>query len=114
MTPTLFDHGLAPVPVAVLDVHESIEASFEAFHEANPWVYRALVELARDMHDRGRGRVGMKMLFEVLRWQHALATVDPSSEFKLNNNYHSRYARLIMDNEPDLAGLFETRKLTAA
>jgi hypothetical protein len=32
-------------------------------------------------------------------------------DFKLNNNYHSRYARLIMEREPGLDGFFETRGL---
>jgi hypothetical protein len=110
--PTLFDHGLVPTVVAVPGTG-SIEGNFLAFHEANPWVYRALVRLARDLHRRGRKRIGIGMLFEVLRWQHSLATVDQASDFKLNNNYRSRYARLIMDREADLAGIFETRRLTS-
>jgi hypothetical protein len=110
--PSLFDHGLAPTPVAV-PASDSIDAAFDAFHTANPWVYKALVSLALDMHVRGRQRVGIGMLFEVLRWQHALATVDDASEFKLNNNYRSRYARLIMATVPALDGIFETRKLTS-
>lgn len=110
--PTLFEHGLAPVPISTVQ-HGTIEESFQAFHSANSWVYAALVRLARDMHRRGRRRIGIGMLFEVLRWQHSLATVDASSDFKLNNNYRSRYARLIMDSESDLAGIFETRRLTS-
>jgi hypothetical protein len=50
----------------------------------------------------------------VLRWEWQGATTDPNAEWKLNNNYRSRFARLIMDNEPDLAGVFETRELKAA
>lgn len=87
---------------------------FEDFHRHNPWVYHALVALARGLQQRGHRRVGIKMLFEVLRWQYAMSTVDPSSEFKLNNNYHSRYARLILAQEPDLADIFELRELKAA
>ena len=110
--PTLFEHGLAPEPVPQPPT-DSIDAAFVAFHETNPWVYSALVRLARDMQQRGRDRIGIGMLFEVLRWQHALATVDQSSDFKLNNNYRSRYARLIMDTEPDLEGVFQLRQLTS-
>lgn len=33
------------------------------------------------------------------------------AEFTINNSFRSRYARLIMANEPDLVGLFETRQL---
>jgi DNA-directed RNA polymerase specialized sigma24 family protein len=111
--PSLFDHGMAPVPVAVPS-SDSIEASFQAFHQANPWVYRALVQLARDLRSRGRRRIGIGMLFEVLRWQWQTSTFDVHSDFKLNNNYRSRYARMIMENEPELADAFEVRRLTSA
>lgn len=109
---TLFDDGLVPVFVPFVPT-TSIEADFEAFHAANPWVYTALVRLARDLVERGHRRIGIGMLFEVLRWQWAMSTVDEASEFKLNNSYRSRYVRRIMANCPDLDGVFETRTLTA-
>lgn len=84
---------------------------FENFHAANPHVYTALVALARRLKNRGHQRIGMGMLFEVLRWQWMMGTDDPHSEYRLNNNYRSRYARLIMQQEPDLADVFETRRL---
>lgn len=87
----------------------TIEQAFCAFHAANPHVYRELVALARDATSRGVYRIGIGMLFEVLRWNVALRT--GGDEFKLNNNYRSYYARLIMANEPDLGGVFETRQL---
>lgn len=89
----------------------SIQERFQGFHEANPWVYRALVDLSRDLVARGRHKLGIGMLWEVLRWQYALRTVDPNSEFKLNDHYRSRYVRLIDNNEPDLRGRFELRSL---
>jgi hypothetical protein len=49
------------------------------------------------------------MLFEVLRWRSGMRT--GGDDFRLNNNYHALFARLIMQNEPDLAGLFELREL---
>ncbi len=95
------------------DRDASIQERYEAFAAANPHVYRRLVQLARDLVARGHRKVGMKMLFEVLRWEHAMTTDDPTSDFKLNNDYTSRYARDIMDAEPDLDGVFEIRRLTA-
>lgn len=91
----------------------SIERDFWAFHGANPHVYTRLVELARAWRQRrGERKLGIGMLFEVLRWQVAMQTT--GDDFKLNNNYRSYYARLIMDRERDLAGVFETRQLHAA
>ena len=114
--PSLFDLFPDPTGAPVFVPYSTtggIESSFLAFHKANPWVYAALVSLARDLLARGRRRQGIGMLFEVLRWQWYRTTADPSSDFKLNNNYRSRYARLIMEREEDLAGVFETRILTS-
>lgn len=88
-----------------------IQRQFEEFHHKNPKVYEELVKLARQAKRAGRTKIGIKMLFEVVRWQRFLATDDAHSDFKLSNNYHSRYARLIMEREPDLEGLFDLREL---
>lgn len=87
----------------------TIEEAFLRFHAANPHVYRELVALARRAKRRGARKLGVGMMFEVLRWRHTLRT--GGDEFKLNNNYRSYYARLIMLRERDLAGIFETRRL---
>lgn len=89
---------------------KGLEEQFWAYHEANPDVYRQLRELALQMRRGGVNKYGMKGLFEVLRWHHAMQTSDPEG-FKLNNNFTSFYARLLMDREPALAGFFELRTL---
>jgi hypothetical protein len=68
---------------------ESIEQRFWTFHTAHPEVYRELVVLARRARAAGRERLGMKMLFEVVRWNR-------------------------MEREAGLSGLFATRELRAA
>lgn len=88
-----------------------IERAFRRFHAENPHVYQELLRLSRSAKkSHGRERIGMKMLWEVMRWNLWLK-IKTTDEFKLNNNYTSRYARIIMKNEPDLADLFETREL---
>ena len=94
-----------------IDAEQTTLQRFVQFHEANPEVYRKLELLAQGMWDAGRRRVGMKMLFEVLRWQHYLRTVDTSSEFKLNNNFTALYSRLLVARHPEWEGLFEMRHL---
>lgn len=94
-----------------LKVVSELERRFWDFHEANPQVYVQLVRLARDLVSRGHRKLGIGMLFEVVRWQTLLRTVDDATPFKLNNNHRSRYARLIMDREPDLHGVFDVREL---
>ena len=40
----------------------------------------------------------------------AIHTSSPAGAFKLNNNFTAHYARLLMAQEPDLEGFFETRE----
>jgi hypothetical protein len=94
--------GLDTVPVG--DMH----ARFLAFHRENQDVYIELRRLALQMRDTGRTSYSIKGLFEVLRWSRDLATRGDS--FKLNNNYTAYYARLLMEHEPRLAGMFELRE----
>lgn len=99
---------------ALVDDEATIEAAFRAFHAANPHVYTTLVRLAREAKAAGRARIGIGigMLWEVMRWHLYLET--KGDEYQLNNNFRSRYARLLMEREAELAGLFETRVLRAA
>lgn len=86
-----------------------IRDSFRRFHQENPHVYLELVKLARRLRSRGNDRLSINMLFEVLRYRVALRT--QGDTFKLNNNYRSYYARMIMRREPDLREAFELRRL---
>ena len=88
-----------------------IHDNFVVFHNANPKVYWELVRLAKEAKTNGHQKIGIGMLWEVMRWNLFYQKNDPNSEFKLNNNYRSRYARFVMDTNPDLVGLFETREL---
>ena len=89
----------------------TIQERFEAFHRANPWVYDALVKLAADMFSRGRSRIGIGMLMEIVRWNYYRTTTEAADTFKINNNYRSRYVRLMLEKHPDWAGKFEMRVL---
>lgn len=89
---------------------DTIKERFERFHAAHPEVYTELTELTRQAVRAGRRRVGMKQVFEVVRW-HRFVRPDKAEDFRLNNIYTAHYARLIMRQEPDLFGVFDTRKL---
>lgn len=90
----------------------TITDEFERFHTANPWLYEELCRLAR-LWKKNTGRCcNISMLWENVRFNHGIkALANPGDEWCLNNNYRSRYARMIMDNEPDLKGMFRTRRL---
>jgi hypothetical protein len=90
---------------------KTIDVRFRDFHDANPLVYASLVRLAREAKGKGHERISIGMLWEVLRWNRLVAVVDLTSEYELNDNYRSRFARLIMQQEPELDGIFEVREL---
>ena len=86
----------------------SIEERFEIFHRGNPHVYAVLVRVARRMKRSGKVKTwSMKAAFEVVRYR-AIETY--GQDWKLNNDYTSHYARLIMEREKELAGFFRTRE----
>ncbi|MFI6088473.1 hypothetical protein [Streptomyces sp. NPDC051218] len=90
----------------------TIQERFEAFNELNPWILRHLENLTADCMERGLTRIGIGMLFEVLRWQYGIAT--RGEPWKLNNDFRSRYARCLIAMHPEWSNLFETRKIHTA
>jgi hypothetical protein len=79
------------------------------FHANNPQVYRLIREYARRLKTAGRARYSIKTIWSVLRWQSDVQT--DGQHFKLDDRYYSRYSRLVMEQETDLAGFFNTREL---
>ncbi|MCX6786863.1 MAG: hypothetical protein NTU85_03580 [Candidatus Kaiserbacteria bacterium] len=103
---------LEPIkPVAAGEL--TIQERFELFHAANPQVYRVLREMALALAAQGQKRIGVKMLWEVLRYRFLVQAVPVGGdEFRLNNVFTSRYARWL-DAEPGLQGRIELRQLKA-
>ena len=96
------------------ETFSQIEQDFIDFHAKSPEVYKQLVRLAREWKSAGNAKLGIATLFEKLRWEWHVAGLKDVEGYKLNNNYRSLYARLIMANESDLDGIFELRQLRAA
>jgi len=97
--------------------NDEIQRRFEKFHADNPHIYKFLVRFTREVVDERRHRglspnYGIAAALERVRW-HVNVEVRGYPEFKLNNNYRSRYARLIQLQEHDLANVYELRELTA-
>ena len=90
--------------------HRTIQHAFEEFHKAHPEIYEYLVRLALEAYRKGFRHYGIGALWERMRW-HFQVERDMEEDFKLNNNYRSRYARKIIDNHPELAEFFELRAL---
>lgn len=86
-----------------------LDQRFWVYHEANPVLYDTLARLALTAVQQGKRHIGAKALWERMRWELWMAA--DGDEFALNNNFTSRYARLLMAREPELRGVFELREL---
>jgi Txe/YoeB family toxin of Txe-Axe toxin-antitoxin module len=92
----LFDH-----PVNIV-----YETPFQKFHRENPHVYRVLRDVALAMRRGGKTHSSLKRIYEDIRDNGIQANGKP---FKLDNNFTSHYSRLLMQQEKELEGFFETR-----
>jgi hypothetical protein len=77
---------------------------FLAFDAEHPYVYRALERLTADRLAASATRVGLKALFEDLRWQL------PAGVRGLNNSFTALYARKLIEDHPDWASASELRR----
>lgn len=92
-----------------LERDATLQERFEAFAKANPHVYVELRRRALTLARRGVKRVGVKALVESMRYDAAVSRGDDG--YALNNSLTSRFARMLVDSEPELAGLIELREL---
>lgn len=81
-------------------------------HRRNPWIADYLEALAGELVANGATRIGVKQLWEVLRYTYTVG--GGADGYRLNNVLTSRYARLLIERHPAWAGLIETRELRAA
>lgn len=73
----------------------------------HPEVYEALRVLALQAVRAGRRRLGMRALWERMRWELELRTGDVP--YKLDNCLAPGYARLLTERELELSDVFEFR-----
>jgi len=85
------------------------QAKWQDFHEANPGVYRLIKHFTFQAIDAGLEHYGMQSVLERVRWHTDMATRN-NDGFKINNNHAPFYARLFMNDYPQHAGFFRTRK----
>ena len=88
----------------------TIQEKFEKFHAENPQIYRYFVLYARQAKAAGYEHYGCHAIMQRVRWHMEIETRSDDG-FKINNDFSSRYARRIMEQEPDLKGFFVTRRL---
>lgn len=88
----------------------SIQVRFETFHAENPQVFDAMLALARGHIAKGSRRIGVKALWESLR---EYLHVTKIGTYKLDNSLTALYARKLIETDPSLASVIETRRRKA-
>jgi hypothetical protein len=88
-----------------------IRAKFDEFEREHPEVYTELVKVSRRLLEQGWTKFGIATVFEVVRYKGMIRSRPSDGSPKLNNNHRALYARKIMEENPDLDGLFNLRKL---
>lgn len=83
------------------------ERRFKAFCEKNGHVYEMLRDMALKLKAAGHEHWGMRNLYEKLRYDLAVQTTEAAPN--LNDWYAPMFARLLMQREPELRGMFKLR-----
>jgi len=92
-----------------LEKTDRISSAFAEFHRENPHVYSHFKDFATRAILAGVRRTSSKFIIERIRWELMVET--RSSDFKINNNFTSRYARLFIEDFPQHHELFALREL---
>jgi hypothetical protein len=90
---------------------EPIQDRFERWIGRHPEIWGYFQRFACELRDAGATRIGAKLIAERIRYEMLVSRPDPEEPFKINNNFTSRLARRLIEQDPSYAGLFETRRL---
>jgi len=90
------------------DLAPHIVKSFWKYHTDNPHVFTLFSKYAYELKSKGRKHYGVGVITERIRWHIAVETT--GDDFKINNNYRSCYARLLIIHDRSFADFFQTRR----
>lgn len=82
---------------------------FLKYHHANPHVYKAFCQLAKQWKDKGKSKCSAALLGNVLRWQCSLET--QSDDFKISNDWLPIYARILAFKDITYLDFFDFKGL---
>lgn len=97
---------------ARLEREDTIEARFKLFHADNPHIYELLELHIEAKIANGAKRIGISQLVEEMRYDPDIKT--RGIDFKVNNDFRSRYSRLLIQRHPEWARVLGTRELRSA
>lgn len=94
------------------DINPRIVQQFLDFHRDNPRVFELFKRFTNEARRAGRAHYGIKSIAERIRWHVSIET--KGDDFKINNNFSSCYARMLIADDPSLKEFFETRRSPTA
>lgn len=90
------------------NIKPHIVNNFIIYHDENPKIYELFKKYSYQLKLLGKTYYGVGAIFERIRWHVEVETI--GDEFKINNNYRSCYARLLMIEDSNFEGFFQLRK----
>lgn len=91
-------------------IKRNLNDRFNEYHKSNPYVFDLFIRFTMEAKRRGYKRFSAKAVFERIRWHMNVETEDADG-FKINNNYTSRYVRLLEKFFPEHKDFYRKREL---
>jgi len=91
-------------------IDSKLQLKFEEYHKNNPQVFDLFEKFAKKIRTIGYKNFGAKAIMERVRWEMIVSNTN-NEPFKINNNYTSRYVRLLEDKDNSFEGFFRKRQL---
>jgi len=88
---------------------EQIRRAFEAFHTANPHVWKLFEQFALETIFAGHKHFSADSICHRIRWETDVVT--RGSTLKINDHFTAYYARMFHAAHPEHAGFFRNRVL---
>lgn len=89
------------------DLKPRIVEEFFIFHRENPHVFDLVRRFAWEARRSGRQHFGINAIMERIRWYTNVETTDAT--FKINAHHAPCYARLLIQEDPSFATIFQRR-----
>jgi hypothetical protein len=89
------------------DLAPHIVRAFWKYHEENPHIFVLFRRFALEARAAKKNHFSVYAITERIRWYLSVET--QGDEFKINNNYRSCYARLLITSDPIFDGFFSLR-----
>jgi hypothetical protein len=90
------------------------EERFQVFNRHHPEVFAEFKRRALALRDRGKRHISADSICHYLRDETPIDVRTGQDIYKINNNWSSRFARLLLAEDPSFSAYIETRKLRSA